>query len=174
MRRHIFAYPLVLLAACAIFAQAGRERAAEIAPAMHVAPAEHVAGHSFHVALQPETIQWKPFYEGAEIAVLEGDPAAAGSHYVIRIKHRDGLKVPPHWHPFDEHLTVITGTWVMGMGEKYDLTGAQEFGAGAYLVSPKNVPHYALSKGETIVQVHGTGPFQAVFVNPEDDVFKKK
>ena len=67
----------------------------------------------------------------------------------------------------------MTGTWAMGMGEKFDLSAAQEFNAGAYLASPKNVPHFALCKGETIVQVHGVGPFAAYFVNPEDDVFKK-
>lgn len=104
---------------------------------------------------------------------MSGDQTKAGSSYVIRIKHRDGLKVPPHWHPFDENLTVVSGTWIMGMGEKFDLSAAQEFPTGSYLLAPKNVPHFALCKEETIVQVHGIGPFMVHFVNPEDDVFKK-
>jgi len=166
MRRNLFyVVTLVVLGAGSVIGYASKGGAAAGAEAGH-------ATH-FHVALRPEAVEWKPFYEGAEIAVLAGDPAQAGSHYVIRIRHRDGLRVPPHWHPFDEHLTVVKGTWVMGMGEKFDLASAQEFPEGSFLVSPKNVPHYALAKGETIVQVHGTGPFAASFVNPEDDVFKK-
>lgn len=168
MRKHLLkAAALVLLAAGAAPAQ-------EIRHGNGFMPVSDAsAAHHFHVALTPRAVEWKPFYDGAEIAVLSGDPTQAGSPYVIRIRHRDGLRVPPHWHPFDEQLTIISGTWVMGMGERFDLSTAQEFPAGSYLVSPKNVPHYALSKGETVVQVHGVGPFAAYFVNPEDDVFRK-
>lgn len=167
MRKYyVHAYLLILLAACSLLAQTGLG-GKKIAPAAG-------GGPHFHAALTPETVQWKPFYEGAEIAVLSGDPTREGSPYVLRIKHRDGLRVPPYWHPFDEQLTVISGTWVMGMGENYDLSAAREFPAGSYLVSLKDVPHFALSKGETIVQVQGVGPFAAYFVNPEDDVFRKK
>lgn len=165
MRRYIYVCALALLATYALVSRGDVGK-------VGATPDDSHAQH-FHVALPPKAIEWKPFYEGAELAVLSGDHTKPGSPFVIRIKHRDGLKVPAHWHPFDEHLTVITGTWVMGMGEKYDLTAAQEFPAGSYLVSPKNIPHYALAKGETIVQVHGTGPFAAYFVNPEEDVFRK-
>jgi len=129
--------------------------------------------HQFLVSLTPEAIPWKPLFEGAEMAVLSGDPHKAGSPYVIRVKHRDGLQVPPHWHSVDEHITVISGTWVMGLGERYDLSAAQEFPAGSYLVVPKNVPHFALCKGETIVQGHGIGPIDTSFVRPEDDPRKQ-
>lgn len=168
MRKHL------LKAAALVVLAAGAASAQEVRHGNGFMPVTGSAdAHHFHVALSPRTVEWKPFYDGAEIAVLSGDPSKAGSPYVIRIKHRDGLRVPPHWHPFDEHLTVVSGTFVMGMGERFDLSAAQEFPAGSYLVSPKNVPHYALSKGETVVQVHGVGPFAAYFVNPEDDVFKK-
>lgn len=166
MNRHlVYALALVLLVTASLVAQNGGSGKQLSTATAHA--------HNFHVALRPETIQWKPFYPGAEMAVLSGDPSKEGSPYVLRIKHRDGLRVPPHWHPFDEQLTIISGTWIMGMGEKFDLAATQEFSAGSYLVSPKNIPHFALSKGETIVQVHGIGPFAAYFVNPEDDVFKK-
>ena len=82
----VYAYTLILLAAGQSAAQTGGEGDA---------PA-NVTDHHFHVVLTPETIRWKPFYEGAEIAVLSGDPTKAGSEYVLRIKHRDGLRVPPH------------------------------------------------------------------------------
>jgi quercetin dioxygenase-like cupin family protein len=129
--------------------------------------------HKLLVSLTPEAIPWKPLFEGAEIAVLSGDPNKAGSPYVIRVKHRDGLKVPPHWHSFDENITVISGTWVIGTGETYDLSAAQEFPAGSYLVVPKEVPHFALCKGETIVQGHFVGPIDTHFVRPEGDPRKK-
>jgi len=129
--------------------------------------------HKLLVSLTPEAIPWKPLFEGAEIAVLSEDPSKVASPYVIRVKHRDSLKVPPHWHAFDEPITVVSGTWVMGLGKRFDLSAAQEFTAGSYLVVPKNVPHFALCKGETIVQGHGLGPLDTRFVRPEDDPRKK-
>lgn len=81
--------------------------------------------------------------------------------------------MPPHWHSIDEPITVISGTWVMGLGERYDLSAAKEFPAGSFLVVPKKVPHFALCKEETIVQGHGTGPLDTIFVRPEDDPRQK-
>ena len=127
----------------------------------------------FLVSVTPETIEWKPVFEGAGIAVVSGDPNSASSPYVIRVKHRDGLKVPPHWHSFDENITVISGTWVMGLGERYDRSAAQEFPAGSFLVVPKRVPRFALCKGETIVQGHFADPIDTTFVRPGDDPHKK-
>ena len=123
----------------------------------------------FLVSLKPEAIQWQPLFEGAQIATLFGNPNGRRSPYVIRVKHRDGLKVPPHWHSFDENITVISGTWVMGLGERYDLAVAQEFPAGSYLVVPSKVPHFAFCKGETIVQGHFVGPIDTAFVSADDD-----
>jgi quercetin dioxygenase-like cupin family protein len=71
---------------------------------------------------------------------------------------RDSAKVPPHWHSFDEPITVLSGTWVMGLGERFDLAAAREFPAGSFLVVPKGVPHFAWCEGETTVQGHGIGP----------------
>jgi len=123
----------------------------------------------FLVSLKPEAILWQPLFEGAEIAILSGDPNDGTSPHVIRIKHRDGLKVPPHWHSFDENIIVVSGTWVMGLGERYDLAAAQEFRAGSYLVVPKKVPHFALCRGETIAQGHFVGPIDTTVVRPDDD-----
>jgi hypothetical protein len=127
----------------------------------------------FLVSVTPEAIEWNPAFEGVEIAVISGDPNEAGSPFIIRVKHRDGIKVAPHWHSFDENITVISATWVMGLGEKFDLSAAQEFPPGSFLVVPKKVPHFALCKGETIVQGHGIGPLDTTFVRPDDDPRKK-
>jgi quercetin dioxygenase-like cupin family protein len=83
------------------------------------------------------------------------------------------VTVPPHWHSFDENITVISGTWVMGLGERYDLSAAQEFPAGSFLIVPKKVPHFALCNGETIVQGHGIGPLDTTFLRPDYDPRQK-
>jgi Cupin len=106
--------------------------------------------HDLLVSLTPGAIEWQPVFEGIEIAVFSRDSSKAGSRFVIRAKHRDGLIVPPHWHSFHENITVISGTWVMGLGEKYDLPAAREFPAGSYIVVPKKVPHFALSRGKRL------------------------
>ena len=123
----------------------------------------------FLVSLTPEAIQWNPVFEGVEVAVILGDPNKTGSPFVIRVKHRDGVQVPPHRHSFDENITVISGTWLMGLGEEVDISAAQEFPEGSFLVVPKKLPHFALCRGETIVQGHGIGPLDTTFVRPGDD-----
>lgn len=126
--------------------------------------------HRLRVALTPEAIEWEPVFEGTEIALLVGDPEEASSPYVLRVKYQDGVKVLPHWHSSEECITVISGTWVMGVGERYDLSVAQEFPAGSYLVIPEGVPHFALCTGETIVQRHGVGPVDTQLARSEDDL----
>jgi quercetin dioxygenase-like cupin family protein len=134
------------------------------------APSEAAATH---VVLTPGAIKWQPFPPGgpgAKLAVLSGDPEKPGP-FVIRIRQPAGALTPPHWHPTDEHVTVIKGTLFFGMGEKFHKRAAHESPAGSYLVLPAKMPHFSWvsKKGEGIVQVHGTGPFQVVFVNPADD-----
>ena len=140
------------------------EHAAAPAPSAEAAP---------HVMLAPGAIKWQPFPPGgagAKLAVLSGDPEKAGP-FVIRIRQPARAKVPPHWHPTDEHVTVVKGTMYFGMGEKFHTRGARELPAGSYLLLPAKMPHFAWTarKGESIVQVHGMGPFQLIFVNPADD-----
>ena len=129
-----------------------------------------------HVMVRPDDIKWGPapaaLPAGAKIAVLSGDPAKAGP-YVLRVQLPDGYKIPPHWHPTDENVTVIKGTFYAGKGEKFDADAAQALPAGSFVVMPKEMRHFAFAKGETIVQVHGTGPFEINYVNAADDPRKK-
>jgi quercetin dioxygenase-like cupin family protein len=119
-----------------------------------------------HVAVRPSDITWNPLRPGAEIAVVSGDPDKAGAPFVMRMRYRGVVRVPPHWHPTDEHITVLTGTFMMGMGERFDESTAIELSAGAYAQVPAKMAHYAWSKGDTVVQVHGIGPFAINYVNP--------
>jgi len=130
-----------------------------------------------HVVVTPDKIKWGPappsLPSGAEAAVLVGDPAKKGA-YTIRVKLPDGYKVPPHWHPTDENVTVIQGTFNIGRGEKFDAGDTQALPAGSYARMPKTMRHFAWAKGETILQVHGDGPFEITYVNAADDPRKKE
>lgn len=85
----------------------------------------------------------------------------------------DGYRIPPHWHPADEHVTVVQGAFVMGVGEKFEQTGGHELPAGAFALIPSGTRHFAWTKGETVVQLHGTGPWGINYVNATDDPRKK-
>jgi ChrR-like protein with cupin domain len=129
--------------------------------------------HTTHKTITPDAVQWTPVQSGSEIAVLSGNPAQEGVPFVLRIKLRNGMKVPPHWHPIDEHLTVISGLFHLGTGEKFEPAAAQALPVGSYLMMPKEMRHFAWAEGETIIQLHGVGPFKTIWVNPADDPNKK-
>jgi quercetin dioxygenase-like cupin family protein len=135
-------------------------------------------GDKDHVVVRPDAIKWVPappsLPPGAQIAVLVGDPGKPGLPYAIRAKLPDGYKVPPHWHPTDENVTVLKGTLMVGKGEKLDPAKMEELPAGSFMCMPKSMRHFAMAKGETIIQVHGMGPFDVNYVNPADDPRKKE
>jgi hypothetical protein len=125
-----------------------------------------------HVITNLADIKWGDappiFPPGAKIAVLQGDPSKGGV-YTLRLKVGDGYKVAPHWHPTAENLTVISGTFNLGMGDKLDESKTTAMTAGAFATMPARMHHYAWCKGDTEVQVHGVGPFKLIYVNPADD-----
>ena len=142
-------------------------------------PKDSPGGHDDeHVVFKPASLKWtmapKALPPGASVAVLVGDPSKPGSAYTMRVKLPDGYRVPPHWHPVDENVTVIQGTLRVGRGEKFDLDKTEELPAGSYMRMPKTMRHFAAAKGETILQVHGIGPFEINYVNAADDPRKKK
>lgn len=124
------------------------------------------------VLFQPDTIVWKDgppsLPKGAKIAVLEGDPAKEGP-FVFRVKVPDGYHIPVHTHPKTERVTVLSGTFNIGMGEKFDETKTKAMPAGTYGLWAAGMKHFVWVKGETIVQFHGMGPWSIQYVNPADD-----
>jgi hypothetical protein len=132
-------------------------------------------GDKDHVVARPDDIKWGPapgLPAGAKVAVLLGDPSKAVP-YVIRAKLPDGYKVPPHWHSTDENVTVLQGTLMLGKGEKFNAGASEPLPAGSFMSMPKGMRHFAWAKGETIIQVHGIGPFDITYVNADDDPRKK-
>lgn len=137
-----------------------------------------IPDESGHVLVPAEDIRWGPaspkLPPGARIAVLAGNPSTPGSHYVFRAKLPDGYSVPPHWHPEDENVTVLKGFFKLGFGERPDGAAMRELGPGSFVTLPKQMPHYNRMVGETILQFHGIGPYDIVYVNPADDPSVRK
>ena len=128
-----------------------------------------------HVILTPGDLKWGPapgLPAGAQIAVLDGDPGKPG-FFSLRLKFPDGYKVPPHWHPTDENIVVVQGTFRAGMGDVLSDATLHEFAVGSFIKMPKKMHHFAAAKGETIVQIYGDGPFAVNYLNPNDDPARK-
>ncbi len=106
------------------------------------------------------------FDPGAKIAVLHGNPAAKGD-YTLRLQFPDGYKVPLHWHPVGEHLTVLSGTFMLGIGNTADWNAVRTYAPGDFIYIPARQPHYARARGVTVVQLHGQGPFQRFLGSPK-------
>ena len=113
-------------------------------------------------------LKWTPIIKGCDLATVAGDPSAEGAPFVVRLRCVDGAKIPAHWHPTDENVTVLKGTFLAGMGETFDETKMLTLNVGNFVTMPKEMRHFAMSKGDTIVQVHGAGPFKVNWVNPSD------
>ena len=132
-----------------------------------------VLGESPASMLTPKEMTWgdapSGFPKGAKLAVLYGDPGKAGELFIVRLKMPANYKLAAHWHPTDENITVISGTFLMGMGDKLDSAKAKAYPAGSFMVTPAKTNHYAMAKGETIVEVSALGPFAITYVNPDDD-----
>jgi len=111
---------------------------------------------------------------GAQLAVLEGNPGAMTGDYTVRLKMPDGYRIAPHWHPNRENVTVITGTFKVGMGDRFDESKMGDFPAGSFAYLDPDMHHYAMASGEVVVQIHGTSPFQINYVNPDDDPSRKR
>ncbi|MBI4364357.1 MAG: cupin domain-containing protein [Candidatus Latescibacteria bacterium] len=125
-----------------------------------------------HITVMPADVKWQDappsLPKGAKIAVLEGNLTAPGP-FTFRVRVPDGYKVPPHWHPAVEHMTVLQGMFYLGMGDKWDETVAKEYPVGSFSAMPQGMHHFAWTKGETVIQVHGMGPWGITYVNPSDD-----
>lgn len=125
-----------------------------------------------HVAVTPAEVTWgeppPSLNPGAKFAVVAGNPGESGL-FTIRLRIPAGYRIAPHWHPSDEHVTVLSGVWAVGMGDTFDPKGLKELPAGGYGLLPAEMRHFAMAKSDVVVQVHGLGPFVVNYVNPADD-----
>jgi hypothetical protein len=149
--------------------------------ALSLALAGSVTGQSAtpgpaHRMVTDAEIAWKEspaLNPGGRIAVVSGNPGSTGP-FTIRLHLPAGYKAAPHWHPTDEFVTVLSGTFAMGMGEVYDESLLKDLPAGGYAAMPAEMRHFGLARTTSVVQVHGMGPFTSIYVNPADDPRQRK
>src|ERR1700736_2237890 len=120
----------------------------------------------------PDKIKWVQFASGIEYGPVHGDCDKTGALCVFQLRFAAGGKIPPHWHPVDENVTVISGTFMAGMGDSYDEAKMMSLPPGTYVFMPRRMHHFAGTKDGARVQVHGGGPFKINYVNPADDPSK--
>ncbi len=105
---------------------------------------------------------------GSTFAVVSGDPGKAG-HFVIRAKLPADYAVPPHWHPTNELVRVVSGKLHYGMADKLDMANAKTLAAGHTVTMKAKMNHWVHAPTATTIQVSGKGPFQITYVDPKDD-----
>lgn len=125
-----------------------------------------------HTLLTPNQVTWGEgppnLPPGGKIAVISGDPTMPGP-FVIRAELPAGYTIAPHWHPTDEHVTVLAGTFAFGMGDTLNQAAMQDLPAGGYALMPAQMHHYAMAKTATTLQIHSMGPLVFNYINPADD-----
>jgi anti-sigma factor ChrR (cupin superfamily) len=122
------------------------------------------------MALTPSEMKWSGqgglSLPGLEQTVLIGDPSKPGP-YTVRLKFPAGFKVAPHTHPDSREVTVLSGIWSTGYGEKAEAANLKQLPAGSFYTEPANIAHYVEIREPTVIQVSGTGPSGRKFVGPD-------
>ena len=125
--------------------------------------------------MQPDDLKWSAaaaYAKGAQLAVIKGDPTKEGM-YVVRLKVPAGFKIGAHTHPNDENVTVLSGSFNIGTGDKLDETKGTLIKPGGYSFVMKGMTHFAWFTEETVLQLHGMEPQGITYVNPADDPRKQ-
>jgi quercetin dioxygenase-like cupin family protein len=128
-----------------------------------------------HIMVTPADLVWTDvgsLPRGAKAAVIEG-PMSEAVAFTVRLKFPAGFEIPPHSHPSVERVTVLSGTFNIGMGDKLDRNHTSALGAGSVIIMPPGSRHYVWTAEETVVQLNGTGPWGITYVNPADDPRKQ-
>ena len=127
------------------------------------------------IRIKPDNIKWAsaPGMPGLQTALLAGDPSKPGL-YVLRVKFAPGVMTRPHIHSQDRFVTVISGTWYTGTGEKFEPDKTEGLPPGGYMKHPAKAAHYDGAKNEeVIVQITGMGPVTTEYIKSADDPNKK-
>lgn len=135
-----------------------------------VAAQDHAHGAG-HVMLLPAELRWADIPSlppGAQIAVIEG-PLNEARPITARLRFPTGYRLPAHHHPVIEHVTVLSGTFHMGAGDRLDPSKTMALSTGGFAIMPPRTPHFAWTSEETIVQIHSVGPWGVTYVNPAED-----
>jgi quercetin dioxygenase-like cupin family protein len=155
--------PLVLAAACTISKSTPTERSSAGSIGGTAADAQESRGDRLVWVDLPASPLWPA---GMRLARIHGDPDSTGD-FTLRISFPADYVIPAHWHPKAEQVTVLQGTFLLGMGETAERSAAQSYQPGDYVYLPGRMAHYGWTQGETVVQIHGSGPFKTYTVSAE-------
>ena len=143
---------------------------------LSLAQGQDEQSHAQHIVVLPDKLEWKDgppgLPPGAKIATLEGDMSKP-EPFTVRAKTPAGYKIPPHWHPAIEHVTVLSGKLGMGAGDELDKSKGTVLPPGGFAVMPPKMHHFAWAEEECEIQIHGVGPWGITYVNDADDPRKK-
>jgi quercetin dioxygenase-like cupin family protein len=142
-----------------------------------IAAAAVLLGTAAQSQVNPAGLKWGPgppaLPKGAQASVLAGNPDKSGI-FTLRLRFPAGYAVPPHHHPTDEHVTVISGQLNLGMGSRMNRARAPKLVAGGFVRTTAGGDHYAFTRSGAVIQVTGEGPFVVTYVNPADDPRRRK
>jgi quercetin dioxygenase-like cupin family protein len=134
-----------------------------------------LAAGSAHPMTNLDQVKWgsmpASLPPGADFAVVSGDPGKRGI-FVVLIRGPQGYKVPPHWHSTDENVTVLSGSFTMGAGDKLDPSAGMALTPGGFAMMPKRMHHWAIASAPFVIQIQAMGPFDIHYINPADDPAK--
>jgi anti-sigma factor ChrR (cupin superfamily) len=133
------------------------------------------AQHDAHRIIAPGDLKWSDVPSlppGAKIAVIEG-PMSEAVPFTVRLRFPANYRIPAHWHPAVERVTVLSGTFNMGMGDELNAQRTMPLGPGSIAIMQPKTNHFAWTAEDTVVQLNGTGPWGITYVNPNDDPRKK-
>jgi hypothetical protein len=176
MRRVSVVFALLLILASSCLAQTKPPAKTQIKPAKKHSTANPAAammvplGEEKWGDVPPAAMKGTPSVElggRLQLAVLQGNPMLPSQPYTLRLSCADGVKIAPHWHPATENVTVIKGTLAIGMGSNWDQAALHELPTGGFASAAARMKHFAACKGDTVLQVHGLGPFVVNFVRPD-------
>jgi uncharacterized RmlC-like cupin family protein len=133
----------------------------------------HDHGHSVVLPAEMKWVDLPSLPPGAKLAVLEGALGEAAP-FTARLRLPANYRIPAHWHPSIERVTVVSGAFYMGTGDSIDISKGVLIPVGGFTAMPAKTPHFAYTLTEpTEIQLHSVGPWGITYLNPIEDPRRK-
>jgi uncharacterized RmlC-like cupin family protein len=145
--------------------------------AIAAAAAGFAGAQDGRATITPEKVPWPAAQAGGtgtsgaagiETVVLKGDPSKPGL-YTLMLRVAPNVRIQAHSHRDDRVATVVRGTWYFGYGERFNEAALTALAPGSFYTEPPNVPHFAMTKEQVILQITGVGPSATTYVDPAND-----